>query len=336
MTTMTAAVTTTFGTPPELDQVQVPQPGPGEVLVRVRAVGLCGSDLKINRGVIPTVTLPLIQGHEVAGEVAGQAAGLADGQRVALYIHRPCGICAWCRRGQTNQCRNDSRLGFERNGGLAEYVIARPQDLVSFGDGLAFESAAVSMDAVLTPWRAVHRRAKVQAGDYVLVVGAGGLGLNAVQIAVAAGAHVGVMDIAAARRDGTLELGAELAVAPEDAAELIEWSDGGVTAALEMSGSPDGFNSALAATRDGGTVVCCGYRPGTDLTVDWTRLTLAEMVLMGSRGGTIDDAREAVAAVERGEIRPLIAKTGSLADAPTFFDELAAGEGLGRLVVLQP
>ncbi|WP_329138514.1 alcohol dehydrogenase catalytic domain-containing protein [Streptomyces sp. NBC_01476] len=331
--TMRAAVTAVFGQPPEPREVPVPTAAPDELLIKVRSVGLCGSDLKVNSGAIPGLRTPLIQGHEVSGEVVSGPAGWAGGERVALYTFQPCNQCAWCLRGQTNLCPTARRIGFERDGGLAEYVTARPVDVVRFGPDLGFDAAAVTMDAVLTPWRAVRVRAGLKPGERLAVVGAGGLGLHAVQIAVALGAHVAVVDLSQARRASALELGAELAVGPDSAEEILDWSAGGVDAALEASGAPAGFTTAVRVVRPGGAVVCCGYKPGSDVAADSMKLALAELTVLGSRGGARADAAEAVAAVERGEVRPLIAKAGGMDDVPRFFEELAAGESVGRLVV---
>lgn len=330
---MRAAVTESFG---GMTLKDVPEPviGEGETLVRVRAVGICGSDVKINTGIIPGLSLPLIQGHEVAGELVGDAGSMKAGQRVAAYIFSPCGVCQWCRRGQQILCATSPRLGFERDGGLAEYVRMRVQDLLPFGDDLPFERAAVTMDAVLTPWRALRVNGGVTDGDHVVIVGAGGLGLHAVQIAVTAGARVAVIDPVESHRDFARKLGADLALDPSATDELTRWAPEGADVALESSGSVEGFNTAVAAVRAGGTVVSPGYKPGAQVAVDSMRLALSELRIVGSRSGTLDDARAALQAVERGEIEPLISDTGTLDDAPRFVQQLREGGAVGRLVVM--
>jgi D-arabinose 1-dehydrogenase-like Zn-dependent alcohol dehydrogenase len=313
-----------------------PRPAADETVIRVRATGMCGSDVKVNGGLIPGLTLPLIQGHEVAGELTEDVGGMLAGQRVAAYIFSPCGVCQWCLRGQDILCATAPRIGFERDGGLAEYLRMRVSDLLPFSDSLPFEQAAVTMDAVLTPWRALRVHGNVRAGDRVLIVGAGGLGLHAVQIAVAAGARVAVIDPVESHRELAAKLGAELTGGPGELAAVVEWSGGaGADVALESSGSLDGFSTAVRGIRAGGTVVCNGYKPGADVAVDSMRLALAELKIVGSRGGTLADARGALAAVERGEIDPLISGTGTLADAPRFLRQLRETGALGRLVVTQ-
>jgi 2-desacetyl-2-hydroxyethyl bacteriochlorophyllide A dehydrogenase len=330
---MRAAVTLRAGETPELREVPDPTPGPGEVVVRVRAVGLCGTDLKVMNGAIPTVTFPRIQGHEVAGEIVHGADGVEEGQRVAVHILQPCGTCRWCRMGETTVCPELTRMGFERDGGLAEYVVARAANVIPFSDGLSFDEAAVTMDAVLSPWRALHTKGNVGPGQTVLIVGAGGLGLHAVQIAVAAGATVGVVDLDEARLAQARKLGAELATSPEHRADLDAWAGQGVDLALEASGALPGFRTATELIRPGGTVVTCGYRPGADVSTDSMRLAMDELNIRGSRGGTLADATAALQAVERGEISPLIADSGTLDDLDRFFAQLAAAEALGRLMI---
>ncbi|MER5494065.1 alcohol dehydrogenase catalytic domain-containing protein [Streptomyces sp. NPDC002490] len=330
---MRAAITHAFGQPPRITDVPDPTPGEGEVLLRVRAVGVCGSDVKVNSGALPGVRLPLVQGHEVAGEIVGDGHGFADGQRAAAYIFQPCGQCPWCLRGETTLCPTAPRIGFERDGGLADYLVMRPQDLLPFGDGLDFAEAAVAMDAVTSPWRALHVRGRMEPGQKVLVVGAGGLGLHACQIARAAGARVAVVDVSAHSRRLAGAQGAELAVDPSDTDPLKEWSGDGVDLALEASGSPQGFATAAAWLRPGGTLVCCGYKPGHDFGLDSTTLALGEINVVGSRGGSLSDSRDALAAVERGDINPIIAGTGTLDDVGTFIRRLSEGDVVGRLVV---
>jgi len=330
---MRAAVLHAFGAPLDIGEVRDPRPAGDAVLVRVRAVGVCGTDLKIINGVFPELGVPLIPGHEIAGEIAEGGGDLAKGQRVACYLYDPCGECRFCRAGDDSLCPNSRQLGFERDGGLAELVSVRRRNVLPFGDDLPFDLAAVAMDAVLTPWHALHRRAELRAGETVVVSGAGGLGLNGIAIAKSSGARVAAFDPLPEHREVALSLGAELAVDPGDVATVREWAGDGADLALETSGVRGGFEAALASLRRGGRVVCCGYRPGLDYVFDSARLVREEIAVLGSRAGTRDDARAALAAVERGEIRPLIAAHLPLEQVNEALDRLAAGGALGRLVI---
>jgi propanol-preferring alcohol dehydrogenase len=330
---MRAAVLREFGRPLELADVPVPEPGPDEALVRVVATGLCGTDLKITGGVLDGTPLPLVPGHEVAGELARDSAGLRAGQRVACYFYDPCGECRWCRAGQSTLCPTSRRLGFERDGGLAEYLVVRRRNLLPFADGLAFELAAVGMDSVTSPWHALVVRAALQPGETVVVSGAGGLGLAAVQIACSLGARAAAIDPVATHRELALEAGAELAVEPAEAGRVRAWAGGGADVGFEASGARAGFDAAAACLRPGARLVCCGYKPGTEYGVESGRLVLDEITVMGSRAGSREDAQAALRALEAGTVRPHIMERLALSDVNRGLDLLRAGEVLGRVVV---
>jgi 2-desacetyl-2-hydroxyethyl bacteriochlorophyllide A dehydrogenase len=328
---MRAAVLERFGEPLAVREVADPAPGPGEVLVRVRAVGLCGTDLKLRAGELPGVTLPLIPGHEVAGEIVAGAAGLETGQRVAAYHYEPCGRCRWCRAGQDTLCPTAGRVGRNRDGGLAELIVLRAENALP--TTAEFAAAAVAMDAVTTCWRALRKRAALRAGETVLIVGAGGVGLHAVQVAVGLGARIAAVDPSPAARQRALELGAELVLEPAEAESALEWSGGGVDVALEASGRTEAIEPILSCVAPGGRIVCCGYSPAGIHEIASQRLVLDELSLLGSRAGSREDAREALAAVEAGAIEPVIAERLALEDVNRALDAIAAGSVVGRLAV---
>jgi D-arabinose 1-dehydrogenase-like Zn-dependent alcohol dehydrogenase len=330
---MRAAVLRRFACPLEVENVEEPRPRRGEVLIRVRAAGLCGTDLKLRSGALPNVRLPRIPGHEVAGEVVEDAGHLSAGQRVACYIYESCGRCRTCRLGRGSVCRDLVRIGVERDGGLADLMVLPVENALPISDAVRFDSAAVAMDSVLTPWTALRSRANLGAGETLLVVGAGGLGLNAIQIGVAAGARVAVIDKQPATLGRALEVGAELAVEPDDAGAVADWSGGGADVALETSGSPQGFRAAFAAVRPAGRVVVCGYEVGSEYAFDSARLPLEELTIIGARVGTRDEAREVISAIEAGVVRPTIMDALPLHAVNTALDRLTAGEVIGRLVI---
>jgi len=335
---MRAAVLEEYSAPLRLADVPDPEPGEGEALVRVRTTGICGSDLKLASGALAraasraTTGLPRIPGHEVAGELVEPVDGLETGQPVACYIYETCGRCPSCVEGRRNLCHARVRLGFERDGGLAELVAVPSRNLLPF-DGGDFAGAAVTMDAIAVPWKALRGRAGIRAGQSVTIAGAGGLGLHAVQVARRFGCVVAAIDPVESHRARAHELGAELTVGPDEAELIREWSGGGTDVALDASGSPNGFRAAVGATRPGGTVVCCGYFPGVDYSVDSARLVLDEIELKGSVGMDIESARDALRAVELGEVKPVIDGLVPLEEVNSAFARLAAGEAMGRVVV---
>lgn len=330
---MRAALLTTFGEPLELREAPRPRPADDEVLVRVRAVGLCGSDLKLLAGATPGTPLPLIPGHEIAGEVAEPAGDLRVGQRVAGYLYEPCGHCASCARGEDMLCPRARRIGRDRDGGLAEYVAIRRRALLPFGEELPFELAAVAMDAVTTPWHALRARASLRPGERLLVVGAGGIGIHAVAVAADLGARVLAVDPVARRRRAARRCGAEASASPADRRALREWAPDGVDAALEASGTRAGFELAVASVRPGGRVACCGYHPAVELSVASAHLVMRELTVLGCRAGTSADAAAALDAVQAGRIHPVVDRRLPLARANDAIGLLGAGEAVGRIVV---
>lgn len=330
---MKAAVLESFSQPLVITEVPEPEPADDEVVVEVRAVGLCGTDLKIVSGALGNTPLPLIPGHEVAGVVMADAGPFERGQRVACYIYNPCGSCRWCHAGQETLCPFSRRIGFERDGGLARYICMKQRNVLPFGNELSFDAAAVCMDAVTSPWRALVVRAALQAGELLVIAGAGGLGLNGLQIARSLGARVAVIDPVESHRAAALELGAELAVDPAEGGQIRDWAEGGADVGLETSGVRAGFDGAAACLRDGGRIVCCGYKPGLEYGLDSSHLVLREISVLGSRAGTRDDTRAALEAVERGAVRPLVTEYMPLDAINDALQRLRSQEVLGRIVI---
>ena len=279
----------------------------------------------------PELALPAVLGHELAGEVIESADPcLAPGTRVACYPYLACGSCRSCARGRRNICPRMRLVGLDEPGGLAEYLTIPVANLLPLSAGTDFTTAAVSMDAVAVTWHALIGRGQVAQDERVVVVGAGGLGLNAVQIALARSAEVAVIEPDAGRRAAAERLGARCAVAPGDQAELTGWAD----LAFEVSGTRAGFDAAAGTLGAGGRLVCCGYYPGTEFGLDSIHLVGRELSVLGSRGSTRSDAMAALAAVERGEIRPPIDSVRDLEHAPDAFARLRSGAAVGRVVIV--
>jgi D-arabinose 1-dehydrogenase-like Zn-dependent alcohol dehydrogenase len=332
---MKAAVLREFGRPLEVADVAMPEPTVDEALVRVVATGICGTDLKITSGALEGTQLPLILGHEVAGELAMDTEELRKGQRVACYSYDPCGECRWCRSGEFTLCPRSRRIGFERDGGLAEFITVPRRNLIPFSSNLLFEAAAVCMDAVTSPWRALVKRAGLRPGETVVVAGVGGLGLSGIQIARAVGASVSAIDPTASHRAMAMQHGAEVAADPADLAPIHTWAVDGADVGFEASGTRHGFDALVQCLRPGGRLVCCGYRPGVEYGLDSSHLVLGEITLMGSRAGSRDDARAALKAIEDGLVTPNIMERFKLEDANRALELLRKGEVLGRVVVMQ-
>jgi D-arabinose 1-dehydrogenase-like Zn-dependent alcohol dehydrogenase len=176
-------------------------------------------------------------------------------------------------------------------------------------------------------------RGRVQPGESVVVIGAGGLGLNGVQVARAAGARVAAVDPVATHRGEALRLGAELAVPPEQLDRVLDWTPGGADVVFEASGVRDGLDSAAACVTPGGRLVCCGWRPDTEWGLQARQLVLKEISVLGSRAGNRSDARAALRALERGDIAPISMERVGLEDVNQALARLRQGDVTGRFVV---
>ena len=220
----------------------VPKFGPQEVLVRVRANGVCATDLKIMEGLVPTVSLPHVLGHEVAGEiveVGSDVTGLQTGDHVTVYPTRGCGACDPCRNGMENHCLEALRTGFESAGGFSEYMRVLGRNAVRISPGVLFEEAAILPDAVASVYHALVQRAKLQVGETVAVIGVGGLGIHAVQVARAIGAEVIAADISPEKLDAAKDFQAEVIDSSNGnlAGQVKERTDGrGVDVVIECVG----------------------------------------------------------------------------------------------------
>lgn len=253
----------------------VPEPGPGEVVIRIAGCGLCHTDLGfLDGGVRPNHPLPLTLGHEVAGtvEAAGSGAEGWLGRRVVLPAVLPCGECGLCRAERENACRAQRMPGNDFHGGFATHLLAPGRWLVDAGSlpaELALHEVAVLADAVTTPYQSVVR-ARVGHGDGVVVIGAGGIGSFGVQIAAAFGARVVAVDLDDARLQRALRHGAAAVActggldakaaraAVRDACRQAGLPDAGLKV-LEMSGTPAGQELAWSLLTHAGTVGIVGF-----------------------------------------------------------------------------
>ena len=233
-----------------VQDVPVPDPGPGEVLVRVEACGICLSDVHLLDGTLPA-SLPVITpGHEAAGtieRVGEQVPGWRPGQRVVMAGGRACGRCPMCVRGRVEECVAFEIMGFAFDGAWAQYVVVPYAGLAAVPDGVPIEQAAVLADAVATPYAALTERAGLRAGESVGLWGIGGLGVHAVQVARLIGAApILALDPLPSARERALALGADAALDPraDDVLEQVRRLTGG--AMLDVAVDLVGANVVLA------------------------------------------------------------------------------------------
>lgn len=241
------------GQPLELQEVSVPAPGPGDVLVRVKAAGICHSDAHYRAGISSVEPLPKTLGHEVAGvvESVGRAVtAFQPGDRVCLHYLATCGACDWCRAGNEQFCRAAQMIGKHRDGGFAEFILMPARSVFKLPAEIPFASGAIMMCSSATSLHAL-RKARLQPGERVAVFGVGGLGVSAIQLAKAMGAgEVFAVDI----NPRKLELAARLGAMPVNAAMtnpvtmIQELTHGrGADVSLELIGLPLTMQQSIRA-----------------------------------------------------------------------------------------
>lgn len=337
---MRALVLEEFGGPLIMKEVPTPAITPGEALIRVRNVGVCGTDLKIRAGRMGLNVLPLIMGHEVAGEVAEvgkEVEGFAPGDRVTVSFYVTCGRCQFCREGRDTLCLNVRQHGFSLDGGLADYMKTPGVNLCKVPDQVPLDRACILADAVATSYHAVTKRAQVRPGKTVALVGVGGVGLHALQMALLAGGWTIAVDVNEPRLDLARKLGAHALVDARRGPfhEAVRQLTGGegVDVVLEFVANTDTLPSSYLSLKRGGRLVFVGYTPELPLAVWPHELVRSELEILGSRATTKQELQETMDLVAQGRIRPIVDRVFSLEDVELAFDSLRQGNSLGRNVV---
>jgi propanol-preferring alcohol dehydrogenase len=337
---MQAALLHTLGQPLSFSEVPTPTPGPGEVLVRTRACGICGTDLHMLDGWGYTPALPFVMGHEPAGVVAAlgpSVTGFAPGDRVVPNIFYACGHCAYCRINRETQCLNlGGILGVLNHwGGYGEYFTVPARQLFHLPDAIPFSEGAVIADAVVTAVHAVQR-GRVAAGETVAVVGVGGCGSAALQIAAQAGARVIGLDVSDEKRQRALALGAHEAANLNDTplpAAIRDLSAGlGADVIIDTVGGADTIQQSALALARGGRLVILGYtqeRPALDPRL----IAVNELEILGTRSGGRQCTADAIRAVAHPAWKPIVTDAYPIAQANQALAHLRAGRALGRIVL---
>jgi 2-desacetyl-2-hydroxyethyl bacteriochlorophyllide A dehydrogenase len=285
-----------------LGQVPIPTAGEGEVLLRVRRIGVCGTDMHIFRGTQPFLQYPRVMGHELSGEIvtAPAGSGLAAGDQVFVMPYLSCGECVACRKGKTNCCTRIQVLGVHRDGGMAEY-LAIPAQFVLKTEGISLDDAAM-LEFLAIGMHAV-RRAAVAAEQRVLVVGAGPIGVAVALFAKLRGAEVTVLDARAARLAFCKDaLGVAHVVTVGDGdRETLQGITAGdfFDAVFDATGNIKAMERGLDFVAHGGTYVLVSIVPER-ISFSDPEFHKRETTLLGSRNATVDDFREVLAAMKAG------------------------------------
>jgi propanol-preferring alcohol dehydrogenase len=323
-----------------------PEAGAGEIVVRVAACGLCHTDLHyVDHGVPTAKAPPLILGHEATGIVAQTGAGVTSvkpGDRVLLPAVLPCGSCAACRTGRENICLNLRMFGNDVDGAYAEYVKAPAKDVFILPDEIPLVEGSIIADAVTTPYHAVKNRAEVRPGDYVVVYGCGGVGLNVVQFARLAGGIVIAVDVAEEKLEHALRLGASASLNPArettGIGKAVRKLTGGLGAdvALEAIGNPATMKEAFSTLRPGGRLVVVGYSDH-EVALNAGRIMYREMEVRGSLGCRPVDYPRVIELARSGriEVASLVTARFPLAEINAGLDTLRAGRGIRSVVVME-
>ena len=333
----------------------IPQPQGTEVLLKVRAAGLCHSDLHLWEGHYDLgggkklsladrgIKLPLILSHEIVGEVVsageGAAAAVAGLGNRPLLVHPwiGCGACAACLRDEENICIKPQFMGVARPGGFANHVIVpHPRYLVDIA-GLDVAEAAPLACAGVTTYSALGKFGARLQSDPLVVIGAGGLGLMAISLLKALGGHGAIaVDLDPVKRAAALAAGALAAIdaaAPDAAQQIIQATGGGARAVLDLVGATPTVGLAIAASARGGHIVVCGLMGG-ELALPLPVLPMRPLTLQGSYVGTLRELRELVALVQRSGMKSIPVTRRPLAEANEAMQALQSGQVVGRTVLI--
>jgi propanol-preferring alcohol dehydrogenase len=337
---MQAAVVRTFGQPLTIEEVPVPTPGAGQILVKVAACGVCHTDLHAADGDWPVKPKPpFIPGHEGVGYVAALGAGVRhvrEGDRVGIpWLYSACGHCERCEHclgGWETLCEQQQNTGYSVNGSFAEYALADADYVGHLPANVGFLEIAPILCAGLTVYKGL-KVTDTKPGDWVVISGIGGLGHMAVQYAKAMGLNVVAVDIDDGKLQLAERLGASLMVNAKktDPAAFIKKEIGGAHAALVTAVSPQAFEQALGMVRRGGTVSLNGLPPG-DFPLNIFGMVLNGITVRGSIVGTRPDLIAALAFAGEGKVEATV--TGDkLENINEVFGRMQRGEIEGRVVL---
>lgn len=345
MSTMLAARLVKPGEPLRLEELPVPEPAADEVLVKVAACGLCGTDLHLAvAGDIPVERTPITLGHEGAGVVAAigrDVKRLREGDRVVLFPAAYCGACRFCLQGRHSLCDRSKVYGMARDGALAEYVAAPERAVIPLPDAVPFEIGAIVTDGVATPFHALRSRGALRAGETVAVFGCGGLGTHAVMLARLMGAaRIAAVDVDEKALARVRALGADAAIDMRqgDPAKAIRAAFGrGADLALEFVGLPETVEAAIRSLDKAGRAVISGVGMGRAALPPLLAFVGREQAVLGSFGMDRADIEDLLALVAAGrlDLSGSISARYPLAEANAALQQLAAKTaGVVRIVVV--
>lgn len=335
--TMKAAVVREFGKPLVIEEMAIPDPGPGQILVKYEATGVCHTDLHAANGDWPVKPKPpFIPGHEGVGYVAKLGADVSrikEGDRVGVpWLHTACGCCSPCRTGWETLCGSQQNTGYSVNGTFAQYGLADPDYVGRLPDNLEFGAAAPILCAGVTVYKGL-KETEVKPGEWVVISGIGGLGHMAVQYAKAMGMHVVAADIFEDKLKLAKDLGADVVVngTAADAIEQVQNATGGVHGALVTAVSPKAMEQAYGFLRSKGTMALVGLPPGF-ISLPVFETVLKRITVRGSIVGTRQDLEESLQFAGEGKVASHFS-WDKLENINAIFDRMKEGKIDGRIVL---
>jgi propanol-preferring alcohol dehydrogenase len=337
-TTMTAARVEQFGKPLVLREIPIPAPGPGQILIKTEACGVCHTDLHAANGDWPLrPALPFTPGHEGIGRVVQLGQGVSEvalGQRVGVpWLFSACGHCEHCLEAWETVCAEAQFGGYTRDGGFAEYILADPRYVARIPDGLSAVQAAPIICAGVTSYKGI-KETGARPGQWLAVSGVGGLGHLAIEYGLAMGLRVAAVDIDQRKLEQARRLGAEVLInaAGPDAVRLLrEATGGGAHGVLVTAPSLPAFHQSVAMTRKRGTCVLVGLPPG-EFPTPLFDVVANCITIRGSFVGTRQDMAEALAFAAQGKVRAEV-EVQPLTALNDVFTRLQRGEVAARVVI---
>ena len=335
---MIAAVVEQFGKPLLLREWDIPSPGPGQILIKTEACGVCHTDLHAAHGDWPVKPkLPFIPGHEAIGSVAAAGSGVTivkEGDRVGVpWLYSACGHCEYCLAAWETVCAEAEFGGYTKNGGFAEYVLADPNYVARVPVGLAATDAAPLICAGVTTYKGIKETA-ARPGEWIAISGVGGLGHLAIQYAKAMGLRVCAVDIEDGKLAHAKHLGADLTInaqAGDPVATLKKETGGGAHGVLITAPSLPAFKQGIGMTRKRGTCVLVGLPPG-EFPVPLFDVVANCKTIRGSFVGTRQDMAEALAFATEGKVKADF-ELQPLSSINQVFDRLYHGNVASRVVL---
>ncbi len=326
----------------KIENIPIPPIGEDGILVRVAACGVCHTDLHYLEHGVPTFKKPpIVLGHEASGiveQVGAKVTHLKKGQRVLIPAVLTCGRCPACRQGRENICSAMQMLGNHFDGAYAEYVAVPAKDVLDLPESIPLEEASIIADAISTPYHAVKNRAQVRPGDTVVVFGCGGVGINAVQLAAAAGGYVIAVDINERKLTWASEFGAartiNAAKVERVSKEVKKLTGGGADIAIEVIGNPRTIEEAFECVRVGGRLCVVGYTHEA-ISIVAGKIMFKEIEVVGSLGCRPVDYVPLIRMVEHGKIdlKRQVTHRFALEELPKAFEVMKEGLSLRSIVI---